>query len=106
MELFTLEREKSWSEIDSEWDIPKFQKLRQTYGVKAAMYKGVAFFENYIPLFRFSQEEDLFTKAESGTVYAWNFDDLPESEFKKIVEEAKKEFGLTDVCLESDPSGF
>jgi len=103
--LFTKEREALWSVEDAWWNV-ELKQLRTQYNAKAAVYKDVAFFKNYIPLFRFHENEECFTMAESGVIYAWNHADLPEKDFERIVKEAKEKFNLQNVKADSDCGGF
>jgi hypothetical protein len=113
--LFTPQRFKEYSSDDALFDprsrreeVVKFRKLWKDNNSKVAMYKRVAVYENYIPLWRIASQADFFNEAEPNTVYILNYNDLPSAKFKKIVNEIKQFADVKGkiVNLSEDPAGF
>lgn len=106
MKLFTAQRLRAYKKQDTAW-ATELAILTKKHKSKAAMFKGVAFYKNYIPLFRPRSNKDFFTLAKPGVVYAWNINDLPSKMFVSIVHEAKRKFSdAKTVEMDADPSGF
>jgi len=113
MKLFTKKRADSFKKHDDYFDKKNkskeavlFRKLWKKHKSKVALWRGVAFYKNYIPLYRMVHIRDCFKKAEKGEVYAWNFNDLPRSKFIEIIMSAFRFSDVKSMSHTADPGGF
>lgn len=107
MKLFTKQRLKAYTKEDTRWNT-ELKDLVKGHQAKAVLYKGLVFYENYVPLWHPYDDNDSFDTAEQGVIYVWNMEDLPESKYYVIVNQAKN---FDDVKnkkweLDTDTSGY
>lgn len=104
--IFSKQNQKRYEAEDLWWE-QNVNELIKKYNAKAAIYKGVVVYINYIPLYRIKDDEDSFKMAKSNTIYIWNLYDIDTREFNKTVKEIVKQLPKKyKVETSVDPGGF
>jgi hypothetical protein len=105
-QIFSKINQKKYSKIDVYWD-DELKGFVKDYLATAALYKDVAIFENYIPLWSPRCDMDMFEQSKPGVLYIWNINNIDTDKFDKIVAEIENDLGdKYEILAESDSAGF
>ena len=102
--IFNKKNHQRFLKEDPYWrDELKFQVLK--HKARAAAVGPVLVYENYIPLYRLTKDEDCFAMAEANTLYVWNWKDKSEKIVDLWAAKVKKAHPDKKIEIIYDPGG-